>query len=151
MTKANKNKPALFKLRFYNSTLDRTVVATFFTPIRKRVYMPLVKKWTQQWDCELRLSLSGKRQKKILSGSCWLSSLMMAIEYTRRQIPDGTEHQWTDDNGAESWSVLPKSMPFGWGYPLYRRISTMSDKEELDFVQSMETRRIAYESTMKKT
>jgi hypothetical protein len=75
----------------------------------------------------------------------WLASFLLALDLVRRLIPEGEERDWVDEEGVESWCVLPRSIPFSWGYDLYERISRMSDEAERTFVEDVERRRLDWE------
>ena len=36
------------------------------------------------------------------------------------QIPENADCDWQDEKEVDSWVILPKRIPFSWGYPLYR-------------------------------
>lgn len=75
----------------------------------------------------------------------WLASFLLALEFIRKLIPEGEEREWLDEEGVESWCVLPRTIPFSWGYELYDRISRMSGEMERVFVEDVERRRLAWE------
>ena len=135
-------KSALFTISLRNRITEERISARFYNPTMKRTYLADVKKWERQWNCELRLSSSRTSVTKMLASDSWLGSLMLAIECLRQRIEIGEERQWVDRNGVESWVILPRSVPFTWGYPLYRSISELVESEEARYSNELQNRRM---------
>ena len=87
----------------------------------------------------------GVQQKRMIYSVSWLSSFLLALKYIRTFIPEGEECEWIDENGVESWCLLPRFVPFGWGYELYHQIARMSDEAERAFESDVQSRRLAWE------
>ncbi len=139
----------LFSLRLTNRLTGSKIVVNFFTPTRERKYFQEYKKWLERWDCRLKIAIDGKRKTKVASGHNWLCALLSAVEYVRVQIPEIDDRDWQDEKGVDSWAILPKTIPSSWGYPLYRRISNSSNKEEAKFIEVIEKRRLNHEAKMR--
>lgn len=146
MIKSSISNKRLFSLKLTNRKSGSSIVAHFSNPTKKRFYLRDHKKWTERWDCMFSVSVNGKRLRKVALGHDWLGALLSAVEYIRMQIPDENDRDWLDNKGVDSWAVLPKRIPFSWGYPLYRQISDLCSKEESNYVAKIEKRRLTYET-----
>lgn len=97
------------------------------------------------WGCMVTIVADGVQQKRMIYSVSWLSSFLLALKYIRTFIPEGEECEWIDENGVESWCLLPRFVPFGWGYELYHQIARMSDEAERAFESDVQSRRLAWE------
>lgn len=134
----------LFSIHLTKQSSGDVIDAHFYVPVKKRFYIKQVRKWSQRWDCKLRLSLNKKTQTEVLPGADWLSSLLHAVEFVRRQMPDELDQVWTDSNGLPCWLALPRFVPTSWGYELYREITDANRKLEARFVAKIDKKRRAY-------
>lgn len=89
--------------------------------------------------------IDGMPQRKMIYSVSWLSSFLLALKFARSFIPQDEECEWIDDDGVESWCVLPRFVPFSWGYDLYQRISRMTEETEREFEEDVQRRRLAWE------
>lgn len=97
------------------------------------------------WNCEVTITFNGETHSRLLTQVNWLGAFLLAVQYVHHFIPSGEEQDWVDDEELEVWCILPRCVPFGWGYGLYRKILTLHEETERAFVADVERRRIARE------
>lgn len=106
---------------------------------------PLAPEPVKDWGCLVTVTMEGIRQERMIYSVSWLSSFLLALKYIRSFIPKDEECEWIDDDGVESWCVLPRFVPFSWGYDLYHQISSMNEEAERKFEDDVQRRRLAWE------
>jgi hypothetical protein len=99
----------------------------------------------KDWGCMVTIVADGVQHRRVMYSVSWLSSFLLALKYVRTFVPEGEECEWIDENGVESWCVLPRFVPFGWGHELYHQISRMSDEAERAFESEVQSRRLDWE------
>jgi hypothetical protein len=93
------------------------------------------------WTAPFTVEFNGVAESHNSHGIDSLQPLMIALEYIRSKIPAGEETLWVSSEGEESWCVLPKRVPYAWGYPLYKKISSLVDSAYKEFMADIEKRR----------
>lgn len=136
----------LCSLSFHRKDLSRRMSAEIHNPVPSVVFTTSDRGPTKVWDCEVRIWLDGEERRIVATNVRWVISFWQALECVRSLIPTGEECEWVDDEGLESWCILPRIVPFSWGYDLYHRISQMSDDTEKAYVEDVERRRLAWEA-----
>ena len=144
-TENNQNFRALCAIRLHHQLKERSILAEIGEPISEVTHPPGAPEPVRDWSIRVRVTVDGALHQKTIWSSNWQGSFMLALDFVRRFIPEGQEREWFDEEGVESWCVLPKLVPISWGYDLYERISRMSDQAELEFVSDVERRRLAWE------
>jgi hypothetical protein len=145
-TVTNKKPRVLCSLRFSNKRSDQVILAEISEPVSHITHPLGAPEPVRDWGSTVTVDLDGALHRKIVWSSNWPGAFMLALDYIRRFIPDGHEREWLDEDGVESWCVLPKLVPISWGHDLYARISQLSDQAEKEFVSEVERRRLAWEN-----
>lgn len=131
----------MFSLRFVNSR-TRSLLSAIFSP-------PTFQSGEGvdgSWKCTVDIDLNGITSRYSLSGATKLQSFLLALDFVRRQFPRGEEEQWNTDEGIPLWIELPRTLPYSWGYDLYRSLSDLLDAEETRFIDRIERLRQAAEN-----
>lgn len=144
-TKSQKRTRKLFSIVLRKTNSDQSLAADFYEPVPVRRYVSQHKAWVKYWNTKFRLVLNGKTSTLHFPGDNWFSSLSGAVEHMGKQIPRSEEQDWLTDSELPSWLIFPKRVPTSWGFPLYKVIADLTDKEEAKFVAKIDKRRRAYE------
>lgn len=123
----------------------RTFSAKIQNPAPSITQPPLAPEPVKDWGCTVTIDADGIQQIRTLYSVSWLSSFLLALKFVRTFIPDGEECEWVDEYGVESWCVLPRFVPIGWGYDLYHQISCMSEDAARSYEEDVQRRRLASE------
>lgn len=142
-TETNGNIRILCSIRLQNKKRQQVLLAEIAEPTSEVIYLPRAPEPVRDWGSGVVVRIDGQLHKKVVWSCNWQSTFNLALDYVRRFIPEGQEREWCDEEGLESWCVLPKLVPISWGYELYERISRMSDEAEREFVTAIERRRLA--------
>lgn len=133
----------LCRLRLSRKGSNESLVAEIHNPRPFVTHPPLAPEPVRDWGSVVTIRLNDVQHCKTIYGANWLGSFLLALSFVQAFIPRGEESEWIDDEGVESWCVLPRIIPFGWGYELYSQIARMSDNAEQEFIEGIEARRIA--------
>jgi hypothetical protein len=137
----------VFKKCFVKQGSNKSLVCQLSWPRRVYHFSNLLGRQLSHYEGKLTITSEGKRKKFIAAGNDFLEVLLNALEILRNQVPIEDQRDWVDEFGAEFWVVLPRTIPFGWGYALYRKISDLSIREEMKFVATIEKRQLASKRT----
>ena len=144
-TETEKCFRVLCTISLHNNTRRQSIFAEIGEPISEVTHPPGAPEPVHDWGSSVVVNFDGNLHQKIVWSSNWQGSFLLALDYIRRLIPDGQEREWLDEEGVESWCILPKLVPISWGYDLYERISRISDQAEREFVEGIERRRLRSE------
>lgn len=142
---SRKRTRKLFSIVLRKTNSDKSLVADFYEPVPVRRYLAEHKHWVKYWNTKFRIVLKGKTSTLHFPGDNWFSSLSSAVEHVGKQIPRSEEQDWLTDSELPPWMIFPKRVPTSWGFPLYKTIADLADKEEARFVAKIDKRRRAYE------
>ena len=135
----------LFSIVLRKINSDRSLAADFYEPVPVRRYLAEHGVWAEYWNTKFRIALNGKTNTLHFPGDNWFSSLSSAVEHVGKQIPRSEEQDWLTDSELPSWMIFPKRVPVSWGFPTYKMIADLADKEEAKFVAKIDKRRRAHE------
>lgn len=147
--KSPKRTRKLFSIALRKTNSDQSLAADFYEPVPVRRYVPQHKAWVKYWNTKFRLFLNGKTSTLHFPGDNWFTSLSGAVEHMGKQIPRSEEQDWLTDSELPSWLIFPRRVPTSWGFPLYKVIADLTDKEEARFIAKIDKRRRAYEKREK--
>jgi hypothetical protein len=136
----------MLRKTFRNKSSGEFFEARVYCPRSVRQYSKLLNRWLSHKECAVLIASGKIVAKKIAAGDDFLGAFLNSLEVIRRHIPVGEESDWLDEQGVESWVVLPKPIPFSWGYSLFKRISDLSDREEAKHIAAIEKRRLKFEA-----
>jgi hypothetical protein len=143
--KSPKRTRKLFSIVLRKTNSDQSLAADFYEPAPVRRYLAEHKVWVKYWNTKFRIALNGKTSTLHFPGDNWFSSLSSAVEHVGKQIPRSEEQDWLTDSELPSWMIFPKRVPISWGFPQYKVVADLTDKEEAKFVAKIDRRRRAYE------
>jgi len=146
---SRKRTRKLFSIVLRKTNSRQSLAADFYEPVPVRRYLAEHKVWVKYWNTKSRIVLNGKTSTLLFPGDNWFSSLSCAVEHVGKQIPRSEEQGWLTDSELPSWMIFPKRVPVSWGFPLYKVIADLTDKEEARFVAKIDKRRRAYEKRKK--
>ena len=119
--------------------------AKICNPLPFLVQLNKVPEPVKVWRCLVTISVDGLTRTKRIETERWLSSFLLALKYIHTFIPEGEECEWIDEEGLEIWCVLPRFVPFSWGYDLYHQISQTTAEMERKYEEDVQRRRLAWE------
>jgi len=143
--KSPKRTRKLFSIVLRKTNSNQSLAADFYEPVPVRRYLAEHKVWVKHWNTKFRIILNGRTKTLHFPGDNWFSSLSSAVEHVGKQISRSEEQDWLTDSELASWMIFPKRVPTSWGFPLYKVIADLTDKEEAKFVAKIDKRRRAYE------
>lgn len=143
MKREHRKDRVLCTLNFHRKVAPGRLSAVIRNPLPVAVDAP--RGPHRVWDCEITITFNGVTDIRNATQVNWLNAFLLALDYVRSFIPDGEEQDWVDDEGLEVWCILPRSVPFGWGYNLYAKIAALHEEMERAFVADVENRCIARE------
>ncbi len=148
-TNSRKRTRKLFSIVLRKINSDKSLAADFYEPVPVRRYLAEHKVWVKYWNTKSRIILNGKTNTLLFTSDDWFNSLSNAVEHVGKQIPRSEEQDWLTDSELPSWIIFPKRVPISWGFPTYKAIADLADKEEARFVARIDKRRRAYEKRKK--
>ena len=143
------NAHPLCNLNFHHVGNGRSIRAEIGQPVSEIKHPLGAPELVRDWGSRIVVEVDGVTHSRVIWSGNWSGAFLLALRYVRHFIPEGEEREWVDDDGLESWCVLPKEVPISWGYDLYARISAMVDQAEKEFVSEVERRRLASEKRKK--
>lgn len=145
----NEGNSVLCSLSFHRKDLTRSISAKIHNPVPSVVFTTSDRGPTKVWDCEVTICLDGEEQRVTTTNVRWVISFLQALESVRSLIPSGEEREWVDEGDLESWCILPRLIPFSWGYDLYAEIAKLSDEAEARLIGKVQRRQRAQETKHK--
>jgi hypothetical protein len=139
-------EPLCYMLKLRNLKKRQSLIFSLTMPERvprPDWYLKMYSDISPYWQCAYSIKKGRQTIARVASGDTWLGALTGALEGMRLAIPEAEERDWKTPEGLDSWCVLPRIIPFGWGYELYSQIARMSDNAEQEFIEGIEARRIA--------
>lgn len=141
----DQDSPVLCTLEFHHTERNEKLFAEIHHPVSEIIYPKGAPGPVKDWGSRVKVVIGGVTHVKTSWSVSWLSSFWLALDYVRMFIPPEEERQWVDADGVEVWCLLPRKVPFSWGYELYEKISRFSDDAERELVSRIERRRLEYE------
>jgi hypothetical protein len=131
----------LFSIKLVNRKNQRSIASRFYDPLRIEEQSSLGGKSSPCWKCRIQIDSEGRTNSKVIAGADWLQAVLLAVEYFRQHIPINEEQDWLNTDGVPSWILLPKVVPYSWGYPLYHSLAEHVRSEEISFILKIDARR----------
>ena len=135
----NSEEPILV-MHFQNRCSRSQLTSRVFRPIASEQGPHLDDMATGSWTANFECNLDGTVTRDYVGGSTWLQALLLAFEGATKPLI-GNEADWENLDGCPAWVLIPKLVPIGWGYDLYKRVLDFSNAEQVAINERIAERR----------